>query len=133
MPDPDEIRVFLNKRNGEETKAKEILNNHEYLFGQGIVHDRLVQELHQYFVSVEEKEKSARNLSEEICKTENGEPLYYIWETQMIIAFGRPMPNDRVKFFVERTLPKEAIPGKTTAVGAGQFLITGMICPIGII
>ena len=112
MPDPDEIRVFLNKRNGEETKAKEILNNHEYLFGQGIVHDRLVQELHQYFVSVEEKEKSARNLSEEICKTENGEPLYYIWETQNDNRVRSSHAERQGKVFCRKNPPEGGNPGE---------------------
>lgn len=112
MPDPDEIRVFLNKRNGEETKAKEILNNHEYLFGQGILHDRLVQELHQYFVSVEEKEKSARNLSEEICKTENGEPLYYIWETQNDNRVRSSHAERQGKVFCRKNPPEGGNPGE---------------------
>ncbi len=112
MPDPDEIRVFLDKRSGEEAKAKEILNSHEYLFGQGILHDRLVQELHQYFVSAEEKEKSDRNLSEEICKTENGEPLYYIWETQNDNRVRSSHAERQGKVFCRKNPPEGGNPGE---------------------
>ena len=61
MPTPDEMREFLDQRNGTQARARAILNSPQYLLKQGIMHDMLVQKMQQHFVKTEEEKKPRKS------------------------------------------------------------------------
>lgn len=112
MPTPDEMRAFFIKRDVEKQNVQKILNSPQYLWGQGIMHERLVQKMQQHFVKEEEEKRPRQKIDKEFFRMENGETLYYIWETSQDSRLRSARAARHGRVFCRTNPPEDGNPGE---------------------
>ncbi len=112
MPTPDEMRAFFIKRDVEKQNVQKILNSPQYLWGQGIMHERLVQKMQQHFVKEEEEKRPRQKIDKEFFRMENGETLYYIWETSQDSRVRSAHAARHGRVFCRTNPPEDGNPGE---------------------